>query len=122
MPKAELPRKEETRLSDRREHLMKLALALAAVTAVYLGWRGTRAAIRRIREARFTYHWLTAAEATNEHAHLIEPPKLDLITDGWTCLRCRKNPALTTSVWCRPCGRIVEATAAEPIEKQGGAA
>ena len=97
---------------------MKLALIAAAITAAYLGWRGARAAIRSFREAQFTNHWLTAAEATNEHAHLIEPPHLDLITDGWNCLECRKRPALLSSVWCATCGTRIEAAHRHPAGKQ----
>jgi hypothetical protein len=98
---------------------VKLALALAAITAAYLGWRGTRAIIRRVREAQFTHHWLTAAEATNEHAH-VERPHLALITDHWNCLGCT-NPSQPTSIWCKVCG-LDEATPAKPTEKQDGAA
>jgi hypothetical protein len=97
---------------------LALALALAAVTAAYLGWRVTRAAIRAVRRFRKVQATLDTIVDLGE-AHLLERPHLALIDDRWLCLGCT-SPSQPTSIWCKVCG--FDEAPATPIETQDGAA
>ncbi|MFC5268412.1 hypothetical protein ACFPJ1_40435 [Kribbella qitaiheensis] len=69
-----------------------------------------------IQGARDMFDTLTADE-TDHEARLAPAESLEIVPDGFTCLRCLENPALPSpSIWCAVCTPVVDSFPSEPIE------
>lgn len=85
-------------------------------TVVLLALLGVAALVRRYQRAQATFDTLTADE-TDHEVQLPGRPKVVILPDGFTCLRCLENPALPEGVWCTVCAPVVDQHPAEPIER-----